>query len=144
MAVDDGLPEEAAVPRLDEHVPGQRDRGTAASSGTRLSTTMCCALPGSAWSSTSVYQRKPRFLASTSTYQGSAIAARRRTLHHGTHGVSGRSPVSQKNRATTTSGASAPTMSFVIAARPSAAEKSTRPRRPRPLYAIAKPAHASV
>src|SRR2546427_8083375 len=36
---------------------------------------------------TSVYQRKPRFLASTSTYQGSAIAARRRTLHHGTHGV---------------------------------------------------------
>src|SRR5207244_8662406 len=63
--------------------------------------------------STSVYQRKPRVSASTSTYHGRAIATRRRTLHHGTHSVRGRSPVSQTNMTTTTSGPSAPRRSFV-------------------------------
>src|SRR5207248_11380599 len=40
--------------------------------------------------STSVYRRKPRLSASTSTYHGRAVATRRSTPHHGTHSVRGR------------------------------------------------------
>src|SRR5438874_3598902 len=93
-------------------------RNSAAESGASSSGKTRGRAKGSRWLWRSVDQRKPRLPASAARYQGRAIPTARSAPHHGIQGKSGRSRVSQKKSATTTSGPSAARTPFVSAARP--------------------------